>query len=151
MNTQEVSAEIPQLPYQKLCDDGAAPLRLLLLCGDNTAVAVGRSPETEHWVSNWIKPFFHIWVGVEEGEDKQRAQVGDLCTDYWWLLATGTDWQQEMCFFFFFYVDRCQSCTCTAAFIKHYSGEKEEEVRMVFTLRVPAAGTHAIVVKNSRK
>lgn len=42
--------------------------------------------------------FFHIWVGVKEGgeEGKQRAQVGGICTDYWWLLATGADWQQEM-------------------------------------------------------
>lgn len=73
-------------------------VKILQCGGDSMTVLVGRSPETEHSMSNWIKLFFHIWVGVKEGgeEGKQRAQVGGICTDYWWLLATGADWQQEM-------------------------------------------------------
>lgn len=87
-------------------------------------VLVGRSPETEHSMSNWIKQFFHIWVGVKEaGGGKQRTQVGGICTDCWWLLVAGTDRQQEI----------RVSCTWTTMFRKHYIRE-EEEVKTVFPL-----------------
>lgn len=140
LGKKTVSPYVPHLPYEKLCDD--------LLCGDNMTAAVGRSPETEHSMSNWIKLFFHIWVGVKEGgrqttrECKWEASV--LIIDGYWLPAL-TDGRKCG-----FYADSCQSCTCTAAFIKHYIWE-EEEVKRVYTLRVSAPGTHAMVVKSSRK
>lgn len=35
-------------------------VKILQCGGDSMTVLVGRSPETEHSMSNWIKLFFHI-------------------------------------------------------------------------------------------
>lgn len=96
-NTLEVSADVPHLSYDKLCD--------------NMAVSVGGSPETEHCMCNWIKPFFHICVGVKEGERRWEASVLNT-GDYWPLALIDS----RKCFFC--NADRCQSCARTAVLIK---------------------------------
>lgn len=121
---------------------------MILLChpsahSDNKTVEVGRtgSLETEHTISNRINLFFpHLSRSKrrEGGLEKESAQVGGICSDYW--LPVLTDRRK-----YAYYTDGCHSHTWTTLFIKHYM--RDGGSTAVFTLPVSAAGTHAIVLK----
>lgn len=128
-------------PHEKLSDSIALPLQLPLCCGDNMVFLVGRSPETEHSMSNWIELFFLIWVGAKEGgggktEHRWEASV-PIIGGYWPPALTDS----RKCGY---YADRCQSCTCTATFMKYYTW-KGEKVHSVFTLPAFALGAEVIM------
>lgn len=120
-------------------------VKILQCSGDSMTVLVGRSQETEHSMSNWIKLFFHIWVGVKKGGERanreHRWEASVLIIGGYWppALMDSRKWGFMRA-----------SCTCTRTIIKHYIWE-EEEVKTVFVLWVAAAGTHAIMAVNCKK